>query len=111
MLIPIHGVPCDYCENIPGTNCASWRCPKCGKVWTSPSQARCTCAVQEDLLPVIPTNTCKSCGKPFVCEVSNGSNSCWCFSLENKLTVDPNQRCLCRDCLSARLASLISVYE
>ncbi|MGY8675928.1 MAG: cysteine-rich CWC family protein [Verrucomicrobiia bacterium] len=48
---------------------------------------------------------CAGCGEPFVCEYSEGADSCWCFELPamDPKAVDPGKECFCRDCLLKRL--------
>ncbi|MBU2896227.1 cysteine-rich CWC family protein [Vibrio hepatarius] len=48
------------------------------------------------------SHRCPSCNEPATCDISQGNQTCWCFSLEPR--VIPlnlkNNACLCRQCLS-----------
>ncbi len=35
-----------FYDDIPGTNCAEWKCTKCGNIWASPSKPTCTICVK-----------------------------------------------------------------
>ncbi|RSD29895.1 cysteine-rich CWC family protein [Vibrio pectenicida] len=48
------------------------------------------------------SHLCPSCNEPATCDISQGKQTCWCFSLETRaipLSLE-NNACLCRQCLS-----------
>ncbi|EGU54213.1 hypothetical protein VIOR3934_20340 [Vibrio orientalis CIP 102891 = ATCC 33934] len=51
---------------------------------------------------IISSHTCPSCQEPAQCDISQGKETCWCFSIEKRDTssLPSNSTCLCRKCLS-----------
>jgi uncharacterized protein len=42
---------------------------------------------------------CEQCGSKFICEISAGKSTCWCFDLPRVMPVIPSTDCLCPSCL------------
>ncbi|EGA71258.1 hypothetical protein VISI1226_04547 [Vibrio sinaloensis DSM 21326] len=59
-------------------------------------------SVMEALQRKPATHTCPSCNQPAVCDISQGKQTCWCFTLEQRDTssVEQADACLCRKCLT-----------
>ncbi len=53
--IPAGGTSCAFVDDIPGTNAAEWKCPKCSRIWTAATQAICDCeiTISRELLETI----------------------------------------------------------
>ncbi|WP_284193867.1 cysteine-rich CWC family protein [Vibrio zhanjiangensis] len=45
---------------------------------------------------------CPACHEPATCDISQGKESCWCFSVEERIHPSnvSNDLCLCRKCLN-----------
>ncbi|WP_394145583.1 DUF1289 domain-containing protein [Vibrio atypicus] len=48
------------------------------------------------------SHLCPSCNETAVCDISQGKETCWCFSLDQRDTSSIQQAdlCLCRKCLT-----------
>lgn len=47
------------------------------------------------------THSCPGCNAPVRCEIEQGKNTCWCFTVHNQRPeVDWDSQCLCQHCLT-----------
>lgn len=52
--------------------------------------------------------TCSKCETDFICDISLGKDTCWCFDYPNKLTIE-SKNCLCKKCLKERIQNMNKV--
>ena len=45
---------------------------------------------------------CKICNSPFVCNIENGKDSCWCFDYPNIIRIE-SDKCICKECLEKKI--------